>query len=181
MAADRDASGRYLPGHSVPGPGRGPIYDQSMNEQATKLALLGMTDEEMARFFGITTKTFYEWKSKYIAFCEAVNEGKEIADAEVAYSLYKKAVGITYQVERLRKNEEGVTEIVKLNIYEPPDTGAMKLWLTNRRRRDWSESARPERTVNLNITDPMDLTDEQLLTIAAGGGEAPPSAEGGEE
>ena len=104
--------------------------------------LLGLTDEEMSEFFGVTAQTFYNWQKEHIAFFEAVQSGKLIADAEVAHSLYKKATGITYQVERLRKNADGVSEIVKISVYEPPDTGAMKLWLTNRRRKDWSENVK---------------------------------------
>ena len=138
----RDEAGRFIPDHSQPGPGRSSLYDESMNEQAQKLALLGLTDEEMSEFFGVTAQTFYNWQKEHIAFFEAVQSGKLIADAEVAHSLYKKATGITYQVERLRKNADGVSEIVKISVYEPPDTGAMKLWLTNRRRKDWSENVK---------------------------------------
>lgn len=139
---DRDETGRFLEGHSEPGPGRDSLYSEEMNEQVQKLALLGLTDEEMSEFFGISTQTFYNWQKQHIAFFEAVQSGKVQADAEVAHSLYKKATGITYQVERIRKGKEGLPEIVKLSVYEPPDTGAMKLWLTNRRRKDWADNVK---------------------------------------
>lgn len=140
--ANRDQEGRFLPDHHVPGPGRSSLYDPAMNDQAHKLALLGMTDEEMATFFGVTPQTFYNWQKEHIAFFEAVQSGKVVADAEVAHSLYRKSVGITYEVERLRKNAEGLAEKVTLKVYEPPDTGAMKLWLTNRRRKDWADNVK---------------------------------------
>lgn len=149
--ADRDDSGLFLPQHTQPGPGRGSLYDESMNEQATKLALLGMTDEEMATFFGVTTRTFYNWMKEHIAFFQAVHAGKDKADAEVAHSLYKKATGITYEVERLRKNKEGETEVVKLSVYEPPDTAAVKQWLANRRRQNWSEKAEITHTGSVGV------------------------------
>lgn len=133
----------------MPGPGRNSQYDPAMNDQATKLALLGMTDEEMAQFFGVTPQTFYNWQKQHIAFFEAVHAGKDAADAEVAYSLYKKATGITYQVERLRKNAEGVSEVVKLSVYEPPDTAAMKQWLGNRRRQNWSDKVEVDMTATI--------------------------------
>lgn len=136
----RDNAGRFLPEHSMPGPGRKSLYDEAMNEQAHKLSLLGLTDEEMAEFFGVSTQTLYNWQEQHIAFFEAVQSGKVVADSEVAHSLYKKATGITYQVERIRKDADGKSEVVKLSVYEPPDTGAMKLWLTNRRRKDWAEN-----------------------------------------
>lgn len=140
--SDRDEAGRFLPEHQKPGPGRSSLYDEAMNDQAHKLALLGMTDEEMATFFGVTAQTFYNWQKEHPPFFEAVQSGKVVADAEVAHSLYRKATGITYEVERLRKNAEGLAEKVSLKVYEPPDTGAMKLWLTNRRRKDWADNVK---------------------------------------
>lgn len=134
---ERNELGQFTDGNTE---GLASKYDPSMCEQATKLALLGMTDAEMAKFFGVATSTFYLWMKDHQPFSEAVYAGKEKADAEVAHSLYKKATGITYEVERLRKDpESGKSEIFKLSVYEPPDTAAMKQWLSNRRRRDWSE------------------------------------------
>jgi DNA-binding XRE family transcriptional regulator len=150
--ADRDKSGKFLEGHSSAGPGRDSLYHPDMNEQATKLALLGMTDEEMAAFFGVAVQTLYNWQKEHIAFFEAVHAGKDAADAEVAHSLFKKATGITYQVERLRKNAEGQSEVVKLSVYEPPDTAAMKQWLSNRRRQNWSDTVKLEHTGELTFT-----------------------------
>lgn len=139
--ADRNEVGQFTAGNQF---GRDSKYDPAMCEQVTKLALLGMTNEEMAKFFGVHVDTFYEWMKVHQPFSEAVCAGKEIADAEVAHSLFKKATGITYEVERLRKNKDGETEVVKLSVYEPPDTAAMKQWLSNRRRRDWSEKVKVE-------------------------------------
>ena len=154
--SDRDESGRFLVGHNEPGPGRDSLYSEEMNDQAHKLSLLGLTDEEMAEFFGVTVQTFYNWQKQHLPFFEAVQSGKVRADAEVACSLYKKATGITYQVERIRKSKEGDSEVVKLNVYEPPDTGAMRLWLTNRRRKDWADNVKvsgdPENPIVHQIT-----------------------------
>ena len=170
--ADRDKAGRFLPEHGKPGPGRNSLYDESMNDQARKLALLGMTDEELAKFFGVATSTFYEWMKSFPAFSEAVYSGKEIADAEVADSLYKKATGITYQVERLRKNEEGVSEVIKLSVYEPPDTGAMKLWLTNRRRKDWADNVK----ISGDPESPIAFTGVGLAPLVANDADDTPAA-----
>ena len=43
----------------VPGPGRNSGYDVSMNDMAHKLALLGLTNVEMAEFFGVSEQTIY--------------------------------------------------------------------------------------------------------------------------
>ena len=56
--AGRNELGQFEPGNKF---GEDSKYDPSMCEQATKLALLGMTNEEMAKFFGVNVDTFYEW------------------------------------------------------------------------------------------------------------------------
>lgn len=154
---NRNPNGQYEEGHNLPGPGRPSSYDPSMNEQATKLALLGLVDEEMAKFFGVDVSTYYRWMNEHPAFCEAVHAGKQHADAEVAYSLYRRATGVVYEVEKLRKNAEGKTEVVKLKMSEPPDTSAAKLWLTNRRRMNWSDKVAvggdPENPLVINVIE----------------------------
>lgn len=136
--ADRDEAGRFLPAHSIPGPGRPSGYDPSMNEQARKLALLGLTDEQMAEFFGVTAQTFYNWQAEFPAFFEAVHAGKLVADADVAASLYQRAIGEVLWVERVIKTPEG-EQTVKLSKREAADTGAIKLWLTNRQGDRWRD------------------------------------------
>lgn len=125
-------------GLPVPGPGRDSIYDPSMNDMARKLALLGLTDEEMAKFFGVHVSTFYTWKRENSALHEAVNAGKIVADANVAESLYKRATGEHVQIEKVVKRE-GVHEVIKVMTYIPGEAGAALNWLKNRRRGDWQD------------------------------------------
>lgn len=169
----RDSKGRYLVGHDKAGPGRSSMYDPSMNEQARKLALLGLTDEEMAVFFGVTERTFNNWKSEFPAFFQSVNEGKVQADAEVAASLYRRAIGEVTFVERRVKTKDGDYEIVRLSQSVPADPGAAKLWLTNRQPGKWREKT--EVALNGAITHDhnikaVDLSDDELADIAKRGG-----------
>lgn len=123
----------------VPGPGRDSLYDPSMNDQARKLALLGLTNEEMAEFFGVHVSTFYRWMADATAFREAVNEGKTIADANVADSLYKRATGEHVQLEKVVKGPDGQHAAIKYMTYIPGDAGAALNWLKNRRRQNWQD------------------------------------------
>lgn len=124
----------------VPGPGRDSLYDPSMNDQARKLSLLGLNNEEMAEFFGVHVSTFYRWQSENPAFREAVNEGKTIADANVADSFYKRATGEHVQMEKVVKNAQtGEHSVVKYMVYIPGDAGAALNWLKNRRRQGWQD------------------------------------------
>lgn len=101
-----------------------------------KLALLGCTDKEMADIMGISERTFYELKAKYPQFTQALNEGKELADAEVASRLFDRACGV-----KIRKTDIKcyMGTIIKTPLVEeyPPDTSAAIFWLTNRRNAKW--------------------------------------------
>ena len=80
--------------------GRPSKYDESYNEQAYKLCLLGATDTEIADFFNVATSTIYEWKNIHPQFSEAINAGKIKADMEIASSLYERAKGYDYTEEQ---------------------------------------------------------------------------------
>lgn len=153
QSENRDEKGRFVVGHTDGGPGgRKSQFHPDMCEHVRKLALLGLTDAEMSEYFGVTQQTFDNWKKKYPAFFGSLMEGKTIADANVAESLYKRATGEHIEVERAFKDKEGKIEIVKLKTWNPGDPGAAKLWLTNRRRQNWREKQDdPEKTSDIHI------------------------------
>lgn len=94
--------------------GRPSKYDPDKHpEKATKLALLGLTDEEMAVALDIHVSTFYQWQIDFPDFSEAIKDGKVRADANVAQSLYKKAMS--------------------------GDTTSAIFWLKNRRKQAWRD------------------------------------------
>lgn len=136
----RDGKGRYLTG-TEPGPGRSCGYDPAMDEQAYKLSLLGLTDEEMARFFDVSRNTFHRWKAENPGFRDAVHSGKEFADAEVALALYKRAAGMTVKSEKAMKNKQGDIVVTQTLTEIPPDTKAAIHWLQVRRRHEWGPTS----------------------------------------
>lgn len=136
----------------IPGPGRDSTYDPSMNDAARKLALLGLNNEEMAEFFGVTARTLYNWFDQHPAFFHAVQEGKVIADANVADSLYKRATGEHVQVEKIVKGREGNYQSMKYMQYIPGDTGAAMNWLKNRQRGKWQDKVEHNHTGSVEIT-----------------------------
>lgn len=143
-------TGEGLP---VPGPGRDSLYTPEMNDAARKLALLGLTDEEMATFFGVHVSTYYRWKAENPAFHEAVNAGKVIADANVADSLYKRATGEHVQIEKVVKNAKtGEHSTIKVMTYIPGEASAAMNWLKNRRRQDWQDKVDHSHSGSLEIT-----------------------------
>lgn len=146
----------------VPGPGRDSEYDPSMNDQARKLALLGMTNEEMAEFFGVHVSTFYRWQADNSAFREAVNAGKVAADANVADSFYKRATGEHVQIEKVVKRPNGEHEVIKLMTFIPGDASAALNWLKNRQPGRWRDMKAVELSGSLTLSheDALDALDD---------------------
>jgi len=119
--------------------GRPTLYNKDYCEQARKLALLGLTDEQMIDVFQIAPRTFYVWKQKHIEFRTAINAGRMIADAEVANALYKRATGnfIIHETKvALHKGKFVKTTIEK--EFEP-DAHAAQFWLQKRQASLWKD------------------------------------------
>lgn len=123
--------------------GRPTDYREEYNEQARKLCLLGHTDKELAEFFGICEATLNNWKIEHPEFLESLKKGKEVADADVAQSLYHRAIGYSHEEDDIRTvsiagggSEIVITPTIK---HYPPDTAAAIIWLKNRQGKKWRE------------------------------------------
>lgn len=113
-------------------------YDEAYAEQARKLCLLGHTDEELAEFFEVAVSTIYEWKNAHPKFSEAIKNGKEVADADIANNLFNRAMGYTAKEKREEKTAEGFKK-VEAEKHIPGDVTAMIFWLKNRQRNKWRD------------------------------------------
>ena len=107
-------------------------------EQARKLAKLGATDREAAEFFEVNESTLHLWKHTHPEFSEALNVGKEAADARVVQSLYRRAVGYSHDDVHISTYEGAVTLTPIIKHY-PPDPTSMIYWLKNRQRDKWRD------------------------------------------
>lgn len=121
-------------------------------QQAYKYALLGLTLEKTAELFGISHDTLGRWREQHKEFCVAIEDGGDKADAEVANSLHKRALGYVKTVEQAFKVKKGkdmeVVEIITLKQEEAPDTKAATLWLSNRQRAKWKDRQVQEHDVS---------------------------------
>lgn len=118
--------------------GRPSKYQPEVAEQAYKLCLLGATDKEMADFFGVAESTFHLWKKEHKEFSEALKRGKIIADADVAKSLYHRALGYSHPEDKIF-NDNGEPLIVPTTKHYPPDPTAAIFWLKNRKPAEWRD------------------------------------------
>jgi hypothetical protein len=127
--------------------GRPTSFRNEMIEQGRKLAELGATDREIADFFEIDEATLYRWKHTQAEFCEALKLGKEASDSRVEQSLYRKAVGYSFDSEKIFQYEGEVIRAPTVEHVPPSDTAAI-FWLKNRRRDEWRDKQEVEHTAS---------------------------------
>lgn len=118
----------------------GSTYGEHYPEKAYRLCLLGLTDKDLAMSFDVNPETIDNWKSKHKRFREAILAGKKDADANVAASLYQRALGYEHDDTHIVV-VKGIVKKVRMKKYYPPETTACIYWLNNRTRQNeapWS-------------------------------------------
>lgn len=123
--------------------GRPTSYREEYNEQAYKLCLLGATDKDMADFFGVSEVTLNAWKKEHENFLKSLKQGKENADANIAKSLYHRALGYEHPEDDIRVCDGTIAVTPTIKRY-PPDTTAAIFWLKNRQSGKWRDKQEVE-------------------------------------
>ncbi|SET27835.1 hypothetical protein SAMN05216326_11859 [Nitrosomonas marina] len=116
--------------------GRPTLFRKEYIEQAYRLCLLGAIDKDLAVFFNVTEQTINNWKKNYPEFFESIKKAKLIMDANVAASLYKRAIGYTTRIKRV-KNHDGQVTVFEIDKHYPPNVRACIFWLRNRQSKLW--------------------------------------------
>lgn len=120
--------------------GRPTKYRSEYAEQAHKLTLLGFTDEKMADFFEVEVRTIYRWKAEHDQFCQAVKAGKDDADATVASTLYRSALGGGTVTEVKEETDAEGNVVHRKTVKElPANVTAQIFWLKNRQPHAWRD------------------------------------------
>ena len=138
--------------------GRTPSYTPDYCTFAYKFCLLGATNEDLAELFGVSRNTIGNWLARYPEFKKAMQDGRDVADADVAQALLHKAKGFTHTDVKILQIE-GEARPVEYSRYFPPDTQAAMFWLRNRRRKQRRERIELEHSV----------TDEKLRELEEAG------------
>jgi len=137
-------------------------YKEEYPKQAYKLCLIGATDAQLANFFEVNPDTIYEWKKVHEEFSESLKEGKQIADGEVANSLYHRAKGYSHKNVHVSNYQGEITQTDIIKEY-PPDTTACIFWLKNRQSEMWRDKR--EYAVNDDNRDIEDFNIDELQQL----------------
>jgi hypothetical protein len=130
-------------------------YSKTYAKQAYGLALLGLTDEEMAPIFDVTKRTVENWKKSHPDFFHSIVRGRATADAEVAVKLRERALGYSHP-EVVVTSYKGDVTLTRVTKHYPPDTAAASLWLRNRQPGRWR--ATPEPLDSDDVPTPVAIT-----------------------
>lgn len=146
--------------------GRPTKYNPDFNFQVEKLCKLGATDKEIADFFDVAESTINLWKEQHPEFSESIKAGKIQADANVAQSLYHRAIGYEHEDVDIRVVDKEIVETPLIKYY-PPDPTAAIFWLKNRQSAKWREKQEVEQTTTIkdNRIDDSNLTEEDLRLL----------------
>ena len=104
----------------------------------------GLTEEQIADKMGVTRKTLFNWKEKYLPILHALKRGKEVVDRQVENALLKRALGYEYDeiTQELVDDELQVTKVVTKQVH--PDVTAQIFWLKNRKPEEWRDKQQVE-------------------------------------
>jgi hypothetical protein len=141
--------------------GRPSKFKPEYVEQARKLTQLGATDREVAEFFNVSEQTLNTWKHVHPEFLESLKLGKETADRRVEQSLYRRAVGYSYDAEKIFPYKGAAVRVPYVE-HIPPDTTACIFWLKNRQRDLWRDRVDGTPKVVREVTT---MTDDELVEI----------------
>ena len=149
--------------------GNSPAWCPERLIQARQLALLGKTNARMAEIMGVSIKTIEYWWRTKPEFRESLQNGRDMADAQTADSLFQVANGWEVEEEHLHINRiTGEAKIIKIKKKYKPDAWAAAKWLALRQRELWTEIQRMESShtnININKFDFSGLSNEELMLI----------------
>ncbi len=126
-------------------PGRPSRYKPELHPLlAEAWAAAGKTDDEIADILGVARSTVAKWKGEHPEFSDALKRGKANPDEQVERSLFQRAVGYSFDSEKLLTVSDGQGEgshVERHPIVEhcPPDVTAQIFWLKNRRPDRWRD------------------------------------------
>ena len=150
MPAKKPTSKPASKATAAPKRGRPTAYLPAYAEQARRLAMLGLTDAEMAEFFSVSERTLNTWKKAHPDFLQSLKAGKIEADTHVATGLYQSAIGGHVVTEtREQEGPDGSITRTKETKQVPPNVTAQVFWLKNRQPAKWRDKQEIQQDISM--------------------------------
>lgn len=103
----------------------------------------GLSEAQIFKNLGVGKTSWESYKKKHPELAEVLKKGRECQITEVENALFKNATGYYYYVDeaiKLRENGEERVEVVRLQKFKPPETGAIAFFLKNKDRKNWADN-----------------------------------------
>jgi len=104
-------------------------FSREKVNEARLMAVAGFSTERMAELWGVYEGDVERWKRSSLEFRNAVESGRIEVVLKVIEALVKKCVGYSEVVEKVVRHG-GTAHVVKIKEYYPPETEAIKLFMT---------------------------------------------------
>jgi hypothetical protein len=150
------------------------LLDDEAYRMVYEMALLRLTDNEIAGVLNVHPTTFQNWKRNNDDFAEVIRMGRQQADGKVAKTMLQRALGYDYieehHIEGVSANGQPYNYTRTIKKHAPPDVTAQIFWLKNRQRDNWADVNRIEAnsnvTINIKKLDGLqDLSDQEKKLI----------------
>jgi hypothetical protein len=138
------------------------VFLPDFPDQIRAIMMNGMDEDDISEVFDISRRQLGIWKAQYPHFKKAVEAGYTDADAAVLNALFQTATGYTHDEEKIMMWDGEVIRADTIKHYKP-DVQAIKLWLTNRQQKNWSD--RRETKVSGNADAPIGIRDETKMEV----------------
>ena len=102
----------------------------------------GMTEEQICRKLGVGVSTFNRYKDDFGELREALKNSKEELIENLEDSLFRRAMGYSYEETKIEKESDGKVKVTKTNKELPPDVGALIFALKNLAPGKWKNDDR---------------------------------------
>jgi len=119
--------------------GRKTLFKEYMIKEAEKLAEMGLTNGEIADFWGRSRRSLQYWLKKHPELLHTLKTAKDRADKKVERSLYNRALGYEYTEKTYEKRGDKVVLTKEVTKEVAASTTAQIFWLKNRRRDLWRD------------------------------------------
>ncbi len=114
---------------------------------------------EIAHFFDVSVPTLSSWAAIHEDFGAALQKGGAAADERVKRSLYHRAVGYSYESEKIIYDAQS-GEVIRapIVVHVPPDVKAQMFWLKNRDPKNWRDRRALRRQVEPSFAEALPRT-----------------------